>query len=272
MAIDNLVNERGPLAKTFAKLDPKTIQHSDEITSQRRDNEELRNQWFWTADFAMYQMEGSDAVLYLARRPNNLIFQNIEEATSQLIKTGNFIPSRDDAEKVAKAKSTLRLNLSGLGLERNDSEYSFFAFNLADPKLNKEQRKAVQRVYGRKDFKENMKMLAEAGVSTTRFYTLTPDYVKEHTKKGSALGRACWLSSFDYDSNFDADGRDVSDPDYALRGVLKKVGEADVTKKFGIPDAYQLLLKDPAQAVKSMTPEHAEGMSKLVAAYLGKKH
>jgi len=232
MAIENLVNEGGHLAEAFAKLDPKTIQHSDEITAQRRENADLRNQWFFTTDFAMYQMEGSDAILYLARSPNNLIFQNIDEVTQQLINTENFTPSKEDAEKVAKARSTLRLNLSGLDLEKDDSTYAHFAFNPANPELNKEQRKGVQRVYGRgKDFKANMQMFDKAGIRTTRLFILTPDYVKEHTEKGSALGRACWLSGFGNGSDFGAGGRGEYDSENALRGVPRKVGLAYVAQR-----------------------------------------
>ena len=47
----------GPLAKTFPQLDRATIQHSDQLTTERRTNPELRNQWFYTADGPMYTIE-----------------------------------------------------------------------------------------------------------------------------------------------------------------------------------------------------------------------
>ena len=85
----------GPLAKTFPQLDRATIQHSDQLTTERRTNPELRNQWFYTADGPMYTIEKEgrrdEAFLYLSRGKTNPVFNDIEEATRQLIKTGNYI-------------------------------------------------------------------------------------------------------------------------------------------------------------------------------------
>lgn len=83
MTLENLVNVNRPLAEASKQLDPATIQiqHAREITAERRTNRDLRNQWFWTADFPMYTVEDGEAVLYFAGRDNNLIFKNIDEAT-----------------------------------------------------------------------------------------------------------------------------------------------------------------------------------------------
>ena len=235
MPIDNLVSIQGPLIEIFSQLDSNTIQHADEITNARRANEELRNQWLWTADGTIYTIEqdsckhcGSDcsgpedAFLYLTRGKDNPIFKNIQEATRQLIHNYNYVPSKEDLEAAINSEDTLKAKLTDLNLQSYSSEWSYFEIDTKKyGQLNPEQRKVAERVYGQgNDFQENMKMLRkEAGINTTRVYVLTPNYIKEHAENDSAIARACRLSNFDGDSYFDANGSYVGDPNYWLRGV-----------------------------------------------------
>ena len=53
-ALETLV---GPLAKKFPQLVRDTILHSDQLTTERRTNPGLRDQWFYTADFPLYTVE-----------------------------------------------------------------------------------------------------------------------------------------------------------------------------------------------------------------------
>ena len=89
MTLENLVNIQGGLAETYPQLDSNTIQHYAQIMNDRRTDKDLRRKYFWTADFPMYVLEDDEVVLYIAGRENNLIFKNIEEATSQLRKNDN---------------------------------------------------------------------------------------------------------------------------------------------------------------------------------------
>jgi len=221
MALDGLVNVRGLLAHTFSQLDLSTIQHSDEITNARREDESLRNKWFWTADFPLYVVKNGKPILYLARGENNLIFKNIEEAIPQLVRNKNYVPRQEDISSVIEAESTLRIDPANLKLNDQSDEYSFLIINTPKyRKLNKEQRKVAERAYGQgDDFKENMEMLLGGGITETVFCVLNPEYVKEHAEEGSAIARACMLSSFGVDSCFVASGSGVIDTNVFLRGV-----------------------------------------------------
>ncbi len=220
----------GPLAQTFRQLERVTILHSDQLTTERRINPKLRKQWFYTADSAVYTVEtegGKDEViLYLGRGETNPIFKNITEAIQQLVKTekltGNYIPPKEDVGAVVKAESTLRVKLSGLGLQKSNDEVYYFEIQTDNyDKLNPEQRRIAERVYGQgNDFIENMKMLNEARIRKTNVYVLNPDYVKKNVTQDGALARASGLDIFYNDSRFYAFCRGV-DNHNALRGVRK---------------------------------------------------
>ncbi len=179
----------GRLAETYPQLDPNTIQHSAEITNDRRTNSDLRNQWFWTADFPMYAMEG-EAVLYLAPREHNLAFKNLPEAVKQIRQNGNYKPSQEDVASVvesAKSGQTLRVKLSDLRLEEDNDEWCHFNIDTENyDSLNASERALAERAYGQgDDFAKNMKMLNKAGIKTTRFYVLNPNYVEENVEDGA---------------------------------------------------------------------------------------
>ena len=236
MTLDNLVNIQGRLAETYSQLDPNTIQHSAQIMNDRRTDKDLRNKWFWTADFSMYKVEDDEAVIYIAGRENNLIFNNIDEATNQLRRNDNYVLEPGEiATVVASVESgeTLRVKHSDLNLEKYDHEFSYFEIDTDnfDKTLNQEQRAVAERFYGQgNDFEKNMEMLNESGISKTKVYVLNSDYVKNHIEEDGAVARACGLGSFGFGSSVIAGGRCVVNPGGSLRGVLLEVGEADDVK------------------------------------------
>ena len=219
----------GTLVGAFRQLVRGTILHSDQLTTGRRDDIGLRNRWFYTADSAVYTIEevnGIDEVfLYLGRGDTNPVFNNIEEATQQLITRRNYIPSREDVEAVKNADTTLRVKLSDLSLQENSSKNSkcrFFEIDTANyGSLNEHQRKVAERVYGSgEDFEQNMEMLRKNRIKTTRVYVLNPDYVRENVPQGGALARASSLGGFGHLSRFYAIASYVGNHD-GLRGVRR---------------------------------------------------
>ena len=114
---------------------------------------------------------------------------------------------------------------------------------MVDPKavkkLNSEQRKAAQRIYGpdEENFGLNMDMFAEAG-KTPYVFVLIPDYVQSTLRNNhkNFLGRASWLNYF-Y-SSFNANGRNVGDRN-ALRGVRRVIAAGDAPKNKLVPSAPQ---------------------------------
>ncbi len=209
MTLD-LIIARGNLKQALAQLDSATVLHSAEIMRERRTNEEVRRGFwtvgFWTADFPLYAVEGGEAVLYVGNRDNNLVFKNFGEAFEQLMSTGNYRPGLEEAEKVMKAETTLKVAISDLKLAADNDEYGHFEIKTEQPllNLNLTQKALVERVHSSgKDLSLNMQMLNNAGIKETRGYTLTSDYVKKHAKE-SPFARVCWLSGFYDDSNFSA--------------------------------------------------------------------
>ena len=236
----------GALLQGFQQTEPGTWRTSAEITTERRTNADLRNRWFWAANFAMYKVEKRGAVLYFGGRESNIIFNNIEEATSQLIKTGNYVPEKEGIDAVVasvESGSTLRVKLSELKLKRLNDEFSYFDIDTSRyGKLNAAQRSLAERVYGSgKDFEENMGMLAKATIGKTRIYVLKPAYVKSKVVGDGAVARACWLGKFTDNSIFDADGRGADNTSYALRAVRRKVvAEGGAPKPLqGKPDDFK---------------------------------
>ncbi len=265
----------GPLAQTLPQLERATILHSDQLTTERRTNPELRNQWFYTADSALYIVEKEgmkdEVFLYLGREPTNPIFNNIGEAIRQLISTGNYIPPKEDVEAVIKAESTLRIKLSDLKLQGDASEWRYFEINTADyDRLNKHQRKVAERVYGSgEDFVKNMKMLNKAAIRETTVNVLNPDYVKNNVPQNGAIARVSRLLGFVNDSVFYAVGRGVDNRN-GLRGVRNVVAEGDTPKVEVDPitDAYKTILgANPDLALRAMTPQIATGLSGLLQTY-----
>jgi len=247
MQLENVVNKFGSLRETVPKFKPGTIQHADEINSQRIEDTELRDNYFYTADFPLYRLERGKPVLRLARENNNLIFQNLDTAVDQLLENGNYVPEKEAVTKVVRSRTTLKIELGKLRLRKLDEEFSFLEINTGDYKvidsvgdrhqMNAEEKKLAERVYGsmKKDFEEEpskfeayMKLLNDDGngIEKTRVYVLNPEYVKKtikeleasERKKVPGIARAGWLVGFDDGSGFYAGDRSVDGHD-SLRGV-----------------------------------------------------
>ena len=233
-----------------------TIQHADEITSQRRnqflgqdtsqpENKFRPEQCFWTADFPLYHVEDDEVVLYLARGKDSLIFkkENLETAMKELKETHNYIPEKKEAETVIKQETTLKVRLSQLRLIKNQV-FSQLIFGTAHyDKLNAAERALAERVYGQgQEFVENMEMLTRASRGKVFINVLNPGYVKAHAKKNGFLARGSALEGLAWGSGFWAD-EDFRDRDFWIRGVpLNK----EIVKRYGI-DYDTLLLEAEAR-------------------------
>lgn len=146
--LGELVTLHGPLAFTVPQLYPGTAQYAAQLTAARKTSPELRDEWFWAGDFAMYRMEEKkpslpfpypfpgakafmrylrkdygrkEAVLYLSKyNPVLNNPDNIGDAVNQLLSTRNFVPSQDDIQRVidsVKSGEGIRVRLSELELK-----------------------------------------------------------------------------------------------------------------------------------------------------------
>src|SRR3989338_5213237 len=256
MPLENLVNIQGTLASALRQIDTSTWQHSDEITKARAEktpegkiaNPKLRDMWFWTADGSLYQLEDSDVRLYLMRKEENLILQNIDVTTTEMIRTENYLTTPFEVGIAHYGSlTTLCVSLSTLELTALDyEEFGYFLIDTANyaDTLNRHQKKVAERAYGsmakRKDargqetsdFDEAMQMLRESGQSKARVYVLNPEYVKWQLRGDKDIGlvRACGLRRLQPESIFNAILRRVEDQQFFVRGAPLSVNTELYTK------------------------------------------
>ena len=291
MNLDTIVNIPGDLRTAYTQAVPGTLRHVDELMNERRtkpttlQGDNLRNQSFYTADGELYFVDGETPKLAMTREAENLVLRHIDDAVAQLTAGGNYRPDPAEAATVIKAKDTEIFDLTKLSFKKHDAEFSYLEVSTTRyDKLNPEQRRLAQRVYGKgEDFVANMAMLRDAGIGTTNVHVLTPEYVKEHANR-SPIGRASWLSSFSSSSGFLANDRSIYNGG-CLRGVRREVVvvpqiPAGNAPENAVPSApseitparcYETLLADPGAAIQAMDDKVADGLSRLVADYLATK-
>jgi len=247
--IETLVNVQFPLDKALPQLKPKSVRRSDQVTSERITNKELRGAWVATIDFPMYHIDRKEAFFDLSGI--NPGFENSDDFCRQIRETNNYHPSKKDVRRVMNAKSTITAPLSKLDLIKDTDEWYHFEIDTSKDgnQFNKYQRPLAERAFGNMesssigreecDFNEYMNLLKTKGISTTRFFVLNPEYVMEHAKKGP-IARVSRLDYFDDDSDFDAVDRNIDNSYICLRGVpVSAVGAT--REKTGIQIPKQIL-------------------------------
>lgn len=221
----DLENLTGNLKDAYKLAVPGTLLHVDELMRERRDNEELRNLWFYTPDGVVDSMDGETPTLRITRESTNPVLKHIDDAVDEIVNTGNYKVLPADFEAVKAAADTVTIGLTKLGLQGGDSEWSYLAVNTpkAITEYNEEQQKLLRRVFGPTDddYNANMEMLRKSPqqITETKVYVLSPQYVKKHAKE-SPIARASWLISFGSNSYFYALDRGIVN-NYRLRGVRR---------------------------------------------------
>ncbi|MBU1269524.1 MAG: hypothetical protein KKF95_02020 [Nanoarchaeota archaeon] len=259
-----IIAKQGRLVDVFPLFERSTLQHSDEIQADRfaeiaskKDDAVLRNQWFWTADFPMYTMEGKEVVLYMAREKDNLAFNNIVDATTQIREKNNyFINDRQGIDSVINSDTTLKVVLSDLKLKSDNAEWRYFEIDTKKyDKLNESQKALAERIHGKgQAFKDSMEMLNKAGIKTTNVYVLNPEYVKENVPENGAIARVSVLNYFNGNSYFFALSGNVVNDGRRLRGVL-------LTSEAGAQKVYTI---DQVLEEKSRTNDFAPTQIRLL--------
>lgn len=224
MALENVIGN----LLAYKQLEQGTFQHADQLTTERGSNQRLKDQWFYTADGEIYTVQKKGCIWAITREPQNLVLQDIAEAYRQLTDQGNYFPDTNAARASLDHENTVVVDLNGLELVKGNDVSGYF---VVDPKqtkkLNSEQRRAAQRIFGPDEdtFGLNMDMFAEDR-KIPYIFVLRPDYVQRTLKSNGRefLGRASWLDYFYY--YFDANDRGVSIHS-ALRGVRRVIAEGD---------------------------------------------
>ena len=285
MALKTIIDHN--LRDGYAQLKPGTMLHANQLMAAQVRDASLRTQGFYVADGPLYSLEGTKKTptLWLTREPDNLVLRHLNDEVNssyeQLLskKTGhNFRPDLQEAQQAMRAEDTLRIDLTKLDLNGNDLEWRYVEISTSDYKrqLNAEEQKLAERYFGqRNDFKENMKMLGEAGISATRVYVVNPAYVQQEAQEGP-IGRASRLSYFYGYSGAGAVALAVG-VGVALRGVRREASVSEPVEGMrpkgagaenGIIAHYDALLTHPQEAVAALDAQRAAGLAGLLQTYL----
>ena len=229
-----------------------TLQHWDELSRDQTADPSLGNQAYWVADYPQYSKQGDKAMLHLARLDHNLVIRHLfdEKKSSwdpllyqrsgnffrQLLykRTGHFFrPSRDEAQEVIAAASTLAVPLRALRLQQGaEKGYRSLQVRTKDGFINTSANPEEPR-WGH-PIPEEQHLLDRAGYTPaflqtlqnsrwsslySRIYVLNPDAVLQVAAKGP-VGRAAWRHGFDNLACSTASGYGVNNL-CALRGVRR---------------------------------------------------
>ena len=274
MELENIV---GNLRDAYKKVEPGTLLHSDELQAARVTDPSLRNVGFYPADGNIYHLKEGVPHLAITREGDNPVLRHIDNAFTQLIKTGNYRPSAKDVVSALASETTLDIDLTTLRLQGDNAEWKYLLIN---PKsydgFNPEEEKLAERVHGSGPaFAATMKMLADARIKETRIYVLSPDYVRKHATE-AAIERASWLNNISGNSYFVAGDRNININD-RLRGVRRRASvseqfapEGRVAQGVDYLAIYQTILANPEQARAALNDEIASGLQEILSRYYNK--
>ena len=201
MALENIV---GQFSEAYDQIVPGTMLHVDELQVARQIDPSLRKFSFHTADGIIYYFCDGIPFLAITRERDNLFLQHIDDASDQLVCTGNYRPSAEDVASALASPNTVHINLTSLHVEGDNTEWGYLTFspNQYDA-LNPEERRLAERVHGSGSaFVATMNMLRDAEIEQTRLSVLRPEYVAEQTRQGAVV-RVSWLSYINYYSTYD---------------------------------------------------------------------
>ncbi|MBN2052943.1 hypothetical protein JW756_05545 [Candidatus Woesearchaeota archaeon] len=281
--LENLVNVPCPLDNAHAQLAPETIQEAHEIQLDRIKDKSLRSEWFIVGNGCVYNIEKGEAILYFTNTALNPVLkqENIADAVNQIrnsrnykVETYDFLLIRGGAAK--RNGGAKRYVLHDLNLTKHDDEWSFYEIDTTKyNKLNKTQRAFAEQVHGKgKQFEKVMDEMSKAGITKTRIYVLNPEYVQKTASDG-AVARVGRLNDFYYISYFDACNWYIDNYIDRVRGVRREtVAEGDDATKplpFDYKTAYETILANPDEALKSLDKKKAAGLLDLANRFYQKQ-
>lgn len=230
-----------------------TIQHVDQLMDERQNNVGLRGQSFYTADgqgyFVSVVKDKNVVEWAITREGNNLVRRHLNDAVNssydQLRQTGNYRPANSEALAAKQAQDTVVVRMDKLRLSGDNTECCYLSIRTADgfietadgyQRPTREEKKVMDRLEYTSRYLE---ILNAANIGNTKIFALNPAYVRQEIEtdpEHNSLWRASWLLSFNRNSYFNANVRDV-DCRGGLRGVRQVVRGADAPKNRGVPSA-----------------------------------
>lgn len=232
MALNDLINVRGKMDDAFKRLDPETIQGSDEVTrfilDPASDPFLCSCDHFWSSDIAVFTPD-QDKAVYLARRSLNPIMreENIDQAVKQISEQGTYRMGTKDMKAIYSAvqKGTgdaVMVDVSHLQISEADRESLLTVFWPAHyNEMNKEQKLLFKFIYGSGDaLRHNRDMISKRGVNKVQVWLLNPEYVpaREMIPKGEGIAMPLLISAISHERVFGGNYQsiDASHPDWNL--------------------------------------------------------
>ncbi len=190
-----VVNIIQRLQKAYPQIVPGTMRHVDQLVNEiyttpaaPRDSpdyfENLDRHSYLTADGFIYFMDGKTPMLAITREADNLLLRHLKDSWTQIKRRKEYRPSLREIDLALESPDTQIINLRNLRLQddylKSGMEHAYLSFSTLEyDRLNPEERKLAQRIYGPKDkFAANMQMVYNQGIDEERIFVLSPDYVQ----------------------------------------------------------------------------------------------
>ena len=174
--------------RVYKKIVPGTFQHADELMDGRRDNPKLPKEWFYTADGQGYFLRDDGEIDWvITREPENLVLRHLYDRDNnsfeQLVHQHNFRPANKEALEAKDAPNTVKVDYDQLILSEYNHEWCYLDILFKNgyiknplgyiPPFPEEQKVITRLGYT----SQNIQMLKDRGITTTRIYVLAPDYI-----------------------------------------------------------------------------------------------
>lgn len=238
------INSQGTLEQIITKIKPSTVQYAYEIMNDKRTDESIREIGFSTADFPLYILDHGAVFLHMPNHENNPLFQNFDNIVTHIKRKKNYFPKNEEIENIINAKTTIKINLSDLKLQKYTDEVSYFQINTSNYHLlNRSQRILAEQAYGQgTDFINNMAMLKEAGITTIQINVLNPEYVKNTlaNKSTKNLARLSFLYNFRNKSTFDMCNGKIKYANISLRALPSEKQNSIVKDYVPVKEKYAI--------------------------------
>lgn len=212
MAGQNLETITGQLSTILLHMKLSSIPDADEII-----NEDLgKLNKVLVKNMAIYTIKRKKPILYITRKQDNYLFKNIKDA-NRIIRGQHNISKEADIGKIINAESTLNVNLSNVNLDAHSTKaYLEISENMYG-RINGGDKELVEGVFG----KRYHHILRQSGIGQIRINTLSPRYILNNVKPGSAIVRACKLTKFNYRHGIHNQGDVTYFFDATIRNLVK---------------------------------------------------
>jgi hypothetical protein len=169
--IEELLDIRsGPADKIVSMFENGTIKHASEImdfiVAHQHQAYMLGSGMVGTADFAMYEMDAGEPIVYLGAREANPLFKNNGAGLIQIAAAGAYIPGDEEIMEVKNSGSTIKARYSELE-HLKEGMYGMHFISIAPGEhgsLHGIDRNLFERVFGQGDnFARNMEFYKDLG-------------------------------------------------------------------------------------------------------------